>query len=125
MSSAAKSLYVFGIYMIVCGTSFTLLPNVMLRFAGFPPEHDLMHQPWTQVCGAIIAILGCYYLVAAFYELVPFMWATIYGRAAVMATYILLVAMEHVEWRLIVFAVPDQFGALWTFLALRGERKKL
>jgi hypothetical protein len=41
---------------------------------------------------------------------------------AVMVTYILLVALEQVDWRLIVFAIPDQFGALWTYLALRKAK---
>jgi hypothetical protein len=121
MSNAAWSLFVFGIYMILCGVCFALLANELLPLVGFPPDQNPT-EPWARICGVIIAILGCYYLISARYELIPFMWATVWGRVTVMVVYVLFVLLDHVPWKLILFAVPDQFGALWTCLALRRSR---
>ena len=36
MSKASRSIFVFGIYLIVIGLGFLLMPNVVLRVFGFP-----------------------------------------------------------------------------------------
>ncbi len=119
LSPAALSIFCFGCYMITFGSIFALFANQILPLFGFPPDH----QPWIVVLCGIIAILGGYYVVAAKYELTPFFWATIPGRILVMCVCVLVVIRHGAPWQLILFAVPDQFGALWTYLALTAANR--
>ena len=41
MSKAARSLFVFGIYLIVIGLGFLVMPNVPLGLFGFPPTSEV------------------------------------------------------------------------------------
>ena len=115
MSGAAKSIFVWGIYMMVAGVAFMLMPNVILPLLKF----DLDKEPWVLVGASLIAILGWYYVVAARHELVPFFRATIVGRFLILCWYLTLVVMHKSPWELLVLAVPDQFGALWTYRELK------
>ena len=45
MSGAAKSIFVWGIYMMVAGVAFMLMPNVILPLLKF----DLDKEPWVLV----------------------------------------------------------------------------
>ena len=40
MSSAAKSLFMFGIYAVAAGTGLLLIPGLVLAMLGFPPVQD-------------------------------------------------------------------------------------
>ena len=60
-----------------------------------------------------------YYIVAARNEEIPFIRATVLGRHLVLVAFIVLVVMGHFRWQLLLFALPDQVGAVWTALALR------
>ncbi len=50
MSKAAKSLFVFGIYLIVIGLAFLLVPNIQLRLFGFPETSE----PWIRVMAVLL-----------------------------------------------------------------------
>jgi hypothetical protein len=115
MSGAARSIFVWGIYMMVSGTCFMLMPNVILPLLKF----DVDHEPWVVVGASLIAILGYYYIVAAKHELRPFFHATIYGRIALLGWFLILIVMHKSRWEMLFLGVPDQFGALWTYLELK------
>lgn len=116
MSPAARSIFVWGVYMIVLGLIFMVIPNAILPLIDYPQTH----QPWVRVAATLVTILGYYYIVAARHELVPFFRATILGRFLVLVFYSIFVILGHIPWELILLPIPDQFGALWTYLALRG-----
>lgn len=115
MSPAAKSIFVWGVYMIVLGLTFMAIPNTILPLLSYPETH----QPWVRVAATVVTILGYYYIVAARHELVPFFRATIVGRFLVLVFYAIFVFLGHFPWELILLPIPDQFGALWTYAALR------
>ena len=44
MSRAARSLFVFGIYLCGLGLILLLVPNLILQFFGVPPTVDIAHR---------------------------------------------------------------------------------
>jgi hypothetical protein len=117
MSSAARSIFVYGVYMIGSGSCFLIAPNAFLPLAGLPPTSE----PWVRVFALLVAVLGFYYLVAARHELRPFFRATLWGRVLMLLGLAALAGLGGYSWRLLLFAVPDQLSALWTWTALRGS----
>jgi len=105
---------VFGIYIVLVGTGFLLIPNTVLPLFKLPKTNE----PWIRVLGTIIVILGFYYIIIAQNELATFFWATVVGRFAVLISFILLVVTKKAPPVLIMFGVIDAAGGLWTLLTL-------
>src|ERR671932_520607 len=91
MSRAAKSLFVFGIYLCGLGLFLLLAPNLLLRLLGVPPTREV----WIRVNGMFVLCFSFYYVQAARRELTAFIRWTVLGRAAVIvyfAAFVLLVS---------------------------------
>ncbi len=116
MSKAAKSVFVFGIYMVVIGLGFLVIPNTPLGLFGFPATSE----PWIRVVGMLCLVLAFYYIQAARHELRPFFGWTVYARTGVLVCFIVMVALGLAKPMLIAFGVVDLIGAIWTGVALRG-----
>ena len=114
MSPSAISIFVFGIYIVLVGTGFLLIPNTVLPLFKLPKTNE----PWIRVLGTIVVILGFYYIIVAQNELATFFWATVVGRFAVLISFILLVVTKKAPPVLIMFGVIDAAGGLWTLLTL-------
>ena len=112
------SMFVFGIYLLVLGPTLVVAPAFLTGLFGL----DAPQEVWIRVLGAIITILGFYYLFAARREAKDFFWATVWGRPAVIVFFTAFVLLDLAEPILILFGVVDLLGAAWTFAALRGER---
>jgi len=116
MSKAAKSLFVFGIYLIVIGLAFLLVPNIQLSLFGFPATTE----PWIRVMAVLLLMLAFYYIQAARGEMTEFIRLTVPARASVIVFFIAFVAFGLAQPMLIVFGVIDLLAALWTSAALRN-----
>lgn len=112
MSAAALSIFVFGIYLLVMGAGFYLIPNAILPVFKFPKTNE----PWIRAMGMVIVILGFYYIVAAQNELSSFFWATVIGRFGVLILLSLLVIFKKAQPIIILFGVIDAAGGIWTLL---------
>jgi len=117
MSRAAMSMFVFGIYLLVLGPTLVVAPAFLTGLFGL----DAPQEVWIRVLGAIITILGFYYLFTARREAKDFFWATVWGRPAVIVFFTAFVLLDLAEPILILFGVVDLLGAGWTFAALRAE----
>ncbi len=119
MSKAARSVQVFGVYLI--GTALVLItaPNVLLGLLRIAPATE----PWIRVLGVVVAVLGAYYVAAARAELVPFLRATVWGRAMALVGFVCLAALSWAPPMIVAFGVVDALGALWTWSALRSPGK--
>lgn len=117
MARSAKSILIFGIYLVVLGIVLIMAPNMLLGLFGIPPTTEV----WIRVLGVIVAILGCYYIVAGQNGLVPFFRATVYGRSAVLISFVVFAILGLVKPILILFGMIDFLGAIWTALMLRAE----
>ncbi len=115
MSQAAKSLFVFGIYLCGLGLSLLLVPNLILQVFGVPPTHEV----WIRINGMFVLCLSFYYIQTARNELMIFIRWTIWTRSAVifyLAAFVLLVSAPKA---LLLFGLIDLLSAIWTWLALK------
>ena len=113
MSDAAVSVFVFGIYLLVIGSGFLTIPNILLPLLKFPrtDEH------WIRVLGIVIASLGFYFVIAAQNEFTVFFWATIVARIVTCVIFITLVLVKKTPAMLAVFGLIELAGAIWTLTA--------
>jgi hypothetical protein len=119
MSRAARSILIFGVYIVVVGVLLSTSPNALIGPLGFPDAQE----PWIRVLGVVVIVLGCYYVQAARQEVTSFFQWTIWGRVAILAGFSLLVVAGQVAPALILFGVIDAAGAAWTALELRASRR--
>jgi len=115
MSRAAKSLFVFGIYLCVLGLLLLLVPNFLLRTFGAPTTDEV----WIRVIGMLVLCLSFYYIQAARNELTIFIRWTVWARVAVILYFVAFVLLVSAPKALLLFGLIDLAAAFWTWLALR------
>lgn len=117
MSQAAKSLFVFGIYLCGLGLILLLVPNLLLQIFGLPPTNEV----WIRMNGMFILCLSFYYIQAARNELTNFIRWTIWGRVAVIFYFVAFVLLISAPKALLLFGLIDLLAAIWTWLALKKD----
>lgn len=117
MSRAAKSLFVFGIYLCGLGLTLLLVPNLLLRVFGVPPTNEV----WIRINGMVVLCLSFYYVLAARAELTAFIRWTVWARAAVIIYFAAFVLLIQAPKALLLFGLIDLLSAAWTWLALRAD----
>jgi hypothetical protein len=120
MSSSAKSIFVFGIYVAVLGVTLLVAANVLLSLFGIPATNEV----WIRVVGMLLVLLAFYYVQAAREELTDFFQWTVYTRASVIVFFIVFVVLGLAQPILILCGAIDLLGAIWTGLALRSSRNR-
>lgn len=116
MGASAFSVHVYGIYLAVLGATLLIAPNLLLRLFAVTPTTE----PWLRVLGAVVFVLGGYYMACARAEATAFFRATVRGRTLILVLFAALVAIGFAPWQLILFGVIDAVGAAWTARALRS-----
>ena len=120
MSRAAKSLFVFGIYLCGLGLALLLVPNLLLRVFGVPPTSEV----WIRINGMLVLCLSFYYVQAARHELKPLIRWTVWARVAVIFYFAAFVLSASAPKALLLFGLIDLLAAAWTWLALKeGEAR--
>ena len=115
MSQAAKSLFVFGIYLCGLGLILLLVPNLILQAFGVPPTNEV----WIRINGMFVLCLSFYYVQAARNELTTFIRWTVWTRVAVIFYFAAFVLSVSAPKALLLFALIDLLSAIWTWLALK------
>ena len=77
MSKAARSIYVWGIYVTLTGLALIVIPNVVFGIIGLPSTNEV----WIRVLGVMALILAYYYFVAVKGDFVPLYRASIYASS--------------------------------------------
>jgi hypothetical protein len=117
MSSPARSIMVFGLYLALAGLSFIFIPNVVLPLFGFPATTEV----WIRLTGLLTVILGMYFLYSVRTEDKHFFRATVIARLMFFTGVTFFVILGWSSAMLIVFGLVDLAGAAWTWLALRSS----
>jgi hypothetical protein len=117
MSQAAKSLFVFGVYLCGLGLLLLLAPNLLLQLFAAPPTHEV----WIRINGMFLLCLSFYYVQAARHELTNFIRWTIPARIAVIFYFAAFVLLVSAPKALLLFGLIDLLAALWTWLALKKD----
>lgn len=121
MSRAAKSLFVFGIYLCGLGLSLLLVPNLILRLFGVPETGEV----WIRINGMFVLCLSFYYIRSARNELTDFIRWTVLGRAAVILYLAAFVVLAAAPKAILLFGLIDLLSAIWTWLALKKDAANL
>jgi hypothetical protein len=116
MSSAARSILVYSIYVFGLGATLMLIPNVPLPLFGLPETTEV----WVHVAGMTVIFLSIFYFVAARNELRPLFVVSVPIRFAVPIFFAGFVLAGLAPWNLILFTPLDVAFAIWTLVALRG-----
>ena len=117
MTAASKSVYYFGFYLLVLGTTLTIVPNVLLGLFQIAETTEI----WIRVLGVVVFNIGLYYVVLAPTNSKSFLMISVYARAAILVWFTAFVLIGWASAQLILFGLADAAGATWTFLALKKE----
>lgn len=117
MSRAAKSLFIFGIYLEFLAAMLILAPNVLLAIFHVASTQEI----WIRLLGVVTGSIGIYYLLAARHGFAAIIMASVPVRVALMAFFAGFVAFDHADPSILLFGVADAVGAAWTFMALRVD----
>ena len=120
MKKASTSVLVYGIYLLVLGLLYVIVPNLPLALLGFATTTE----PWIRVMAACVMILGYYYVRSARSDWSPFYRWTIHARAFFALATVVFVVLKLAQPMLLLFGLLDLAGALWTGLALRDKYKQ-
>lgn len=115
MDAAAKSLAVYGAYLLLNAIGLVAAPNMLLAGLGLPGTSE----PWVRVLGLVVGEIGYYFVFAARRGLSGLYPATIYARGAAAAVFVALVATKVGPWQLLLFGAVDVIAALWTWLSIK------
>ena len=110
MTPAARSVYVFGIYLLGMGAVIVVAPDAFLALLRLPPATDL----WLRVLGVLVVVIGLLDVTSARAEQAAFFRATVWIRFLVLISFSGLVLLQLAPPVLIVFGVIDAAGAVWT-----------
>ena len=119
MTSSARTILIFGIYIVGLGLILLLVPNLLLGAFGF----EETTEPWVRVLGVVVTALGYYYVVAARSNAQAFFSATVHGRVWLFLCFLALAALGMAKPILILFGLVDLFGAIWTRVTLGREAR--
>lgn len=118
MNSAAKRVFVFGLYLVVVGFGLLVAPNAFLAPLGFAPAAD---PSWLRVLGVLTFVIAAYYLLAARAGLTVFFRWTVFVRGGVFVVFGALVLLRFAPAPLALLGAVDLAAALWTWAALRSS----
>lgn len=119
MTSAGRSIFYFGFWVLLCGLSLFLAPAACLSFL----DIELPTYLPVRLFGMVLVYLAVYYFVAGRRpELWPFYRATVYTRSSALVVVVVLVLLDLSPPLVIGFVAVDALGAAWTALALRRDR---
>jgi hypothetical protein len=117
MSHAARSVLVFGIYLVAVGLALVVIPSPLLVLLQFPASHEV----WPRVVGVLALVLAYYYVQAARHELTAFFRWTVTARVAVFVIFTALVLLRLAPAPLALLGGVDLLAAAWTGWALRAS----
>ncbi|QTT87097.1 hypothetical protein [Pseudomonas chlororaphis] len=121
MSHPGKSVFLFGLYMLLLGAALVLAPNLLLPLFDFA----LTDEVWIRVMGQLALYLGVYYVWAGYTERREFMAMTVAIRLSVPVFFAAFVAAGLISPVLLLLALPDLCSALWTWRALKAPTASL
>lgn len=117
MSAATLSMAVWAAYVFVLGGVVLLVPNILLSVLGIAETDEV----WIRVVGLLLIGYGLYYWTAIRAGFRPLYVMSAWFRFALVAVLVVL-AIAIGPWQLVLFAVVDFLGGLWTYIALRSEQ---
>ncbi len=120
MSKSGKSVFYFGIYLLLIGALLCFIPQQFIATLKLP----VMPDAWARLLGVMVLILGGYYIIGGLNNLYPFIKATVYLRSFFFVCTIVLFATGQMPKEILPLGIIDLLGAVWTILALKAATAK-
>ncbi|MBK8659960.1 MAG: hypothetical protein IPN22_14115 [Bacteroidetes bacterium] len=117
MTTSAKSVFVFGVYLTGMGATLLLVPNLFLSLIGVPATSEV----WIRLSGILLMALSVYYIVAARHNLNVIFKVTAYIRCTIIFYFGAFVWLQWMAPALLPFALLDFAGGAWTYFAMKKE----
>jgi hypothetical protein len=118
MSRSARSLFVFGVYALIAGSAFIVVPEQVVATMRLPA----MPAGWARVIGILAWVIGAYDIVSARAESKAFIRTSVLVRLGFAAGTVVLVLVGQMPATLMILGAADAMGAAWTAVELRRER---
>lgn len=115
MNKPAKTVWFFGIYLIVEGLFLMLAPAWVLSSIGIPEAESV----WRIILGFVVVVLGYYYIRNSKANLVPFFGFTVQVRIIQFIFFIWLYVFERGTLALVVFSFLEFAAGMWTWRSLK------
>jgi hypothetical protein len=116
MSRPARSLFVFGVYVLVTGAAFVAMPGLLMSLLQLPPAT----LAWGRMIGLLALVIGAYDVIAAKAECMPYIRGSVPVRFGFATGTALLVAFGGMPATLLALGATDIAGALWTAMSLKS-----
>ncbi len=117
MSAVARSLVVFGWYLLGFGIVLVLIPNVAFSLLGLPTTDEV----WIRVAGVLVLVIGYFNVRVGPLDFLPYARLTVHARVAVLVFFVAFVLAGLAKPIVILVGAIDFAGALWTAAALRAD----
>jgi hypothetical protein len=117
MSRPARSVFIFGLYLVAVGLALILCPNPLFALLRLPASHEI----WPRVVGVLALVLAHYYVQAARHDVVAFFRWTVSARILVFVVFAVFVLLGLAPVPLALLGAVDLAAALWTAWALRPQ----
>ena len=120
MNNASKSILVCGIYAGVIGVFFLFFPKIVLTGIGVTTPPDVI----SRIAGMIFLVFSYIYIRTSFKDgLESFYLITAQERFTIPIFLTTFYILGWANWVLVVFRFIDLGFGLWTFIALKIDRK--
>lgn len=122
MSHAAKSIFIFGIYIILTGLLFLIIPHPILSLIDIQNPDNLV----VRILGMLLIFYGYFYLRAGLKgkEMRAFYRWTTHTRCCAILFLIFFTVAGWAHPLVIAFGAVELAGAAWTHFALVHEEKQ-
>lgn len=115
MTHASRSLFVFGIYVLIAGVLFLAAPQFVIATLHLPPAT----LGWARMVGLLALVIGAYDVISARAGFLPYVKASVWIRVAFATGVTIVVASGEMPPPVLILAAIDAAGAVWTAIALR------
>jgi hypothetical protein len=115
MSYPARTVFVFGLYLLGLGVVLVLMPNLLFSVFRIPATSEI----WIRVVGVLVLEFSVCYILAAQRNWEGFIAITVPLRLSVMFFFAAFVFLVAAPTALLLFGATDLAFALWTWSALR------
>jgi hypothetical protein len=117
MTTAAKSVFVFGIYLMLQGILLMLGPDILLELLQLPD----IESSWKVICGFAVFVLGYYYIRNALANLVSFFWFTVHVRLLQLIFFIVIYYLDIGTFSLVLLSTVESGFGIWTYFELKSS----
>lgn len=117
MRSPTLSMFTFGLYYVVAGSGYLVLPG----FVSSQLDVTASGEIWVRFAGLLLLLLGYLYIQAGRQQLIPFFRWSVHIRALSFLTFVILWLLGIAEVIVLIFAIVEIGGALWTWFSLPHE----